>query len=72
MRTALATTQSVHLYTRTFPQHEDWAELAEEQKVPRLDPTTLAEEDAWSDVTDSPADPKQHSAWFCLQGKLGF
>lgn len=54
-----------------FSQHKDWAGPAKDQKVPRLDPATLAKEDARPDITDPPADPKQHLA-FLLAGTIGF
>lgn len=55
-----------------FPQHKDGAGLAKDQRVPRTDPATPTKEDAWPDITDPPADPKQHLACFRLQGQLVF
>lgn len=36
-----------------FPQHNDWAGLVKDQKVLRLDPVTLDEEDAQPDTTST-------------------
>lgn len=55
-----------------FLQHKDGGGLAKDQKVPRPDPATLTKENAWLDITNPPADPRQHLSHFYLQGQLGF